>query len=55
MTEEVVLMFPKSKCTDVEFKGVPFIQVDTGMTTDQLIVMLLRYSASGESAGAVIE
>lgn len=56
MTEgEVILMFPKKKCTDTEFKGVPFIQVNTGMTTNQLIAMLLKYSASGESVGAVIE
>lgn len=51
----VVLNFPKEKCTDIVFKGAPFVQIDTGMTAEELVTMLLRWSASDDKVAVVKE
>jgi len=57
MIEEakVTLTFPKERCTETEFKGRPMITVDTDMTAQELIMMLMGYAASGESVAAAVK
>lgn len=51
----VSLTFPKSRCKDVDFKGEPFVTVDTGMTAEELIQMILRFSVTGEPVASVLK
>lgn len=57
MTEgpTVTLSFPKEHCTDFDFKGTPFVQVDTGMTAEELIVMLMRWNVSDDKIVAGVK
>lgn len=55
MTDNIVLTVPKEKCTDITIKGFPFVQVDIGMSADQLILYLMKYSASDEKMCAVVK
>ena len=57
MIEEVkvTLTFPKERCTETEFKGRPMVTVDTDMTAQELIMMLMGYAASGESVAAAVK
>lgn len=55
MTDNIVLTVPKEKCTDIILKGLPFVQVDVGMSADQLILFLMKYSASDEKMCAVVK
>lgn len=50
MTDTINLTFPESKCERIEIKGVSFITVDTGMTAEELILMLLKYDGGKEEA-----
>lgn len=43
----VVLHIPKDRCNEVEIKGTPFIQVDIGLTADELILFLLKWESDG--------
>lgn len=50
----ITLTFPKEYCIDTDFKGRQMVKIYTGMTAQELITMLLRYSVSGESTAAVL-
>lgn len=52
---DVVLIFPKDRCTDYNFKGVSCMKIDTGMTAEELILMLSEWKVSGEPFGSVIK
>lgn len=49
----VVLSFPKDRCKEITVKEVPFIQVDVGMSAEQLILYLMQYSVSDDKIGIV--
>ena len=49
----VVLNIPKERCKDIEINGTPFVQVDTDMTADELIIALMKWSASENKIGIV--
>lgn len=49
----VVLSFPKDRCKKITVKGIPFIQVDVGMSAEQLILYLMQYSVSDDNIGIV--
>ena len=49
----VVLSFPKDRCKEITVKGIPFVQVDVGMSAEQLILYLLQYSVSDDKIGIV--
>ena len=49
----VVLSFPKDRCKEITVKGIPFIQVDVGMSAEQLILYLMQYSVSDDNIGIV--
>lgn len=51
----VTLTFPKEYCIDTNFKGRPMVKIYTGMTAQELIIMLLRHAATGESIAAVLK
>lgn len=51
----VVFTVPKSQCTEVEIKGLPFVQVDMGMDADTFLLNYLKWQASGDSIGAVVK
>ena len=55
MTDNIVLTFPKGNCKEIVIKGLPFVQVDVGMSADQLILYLMKYSASEEKMCAVVK
>ena len=56
MTEpDVVLMFPKDRCMDYSFNGISCVRIDTGMTVEELIVMLTKWEVSDEPYGAVMK
>lgn len=50
----VVFSIPKERCKEVTFMGQKLVQVDIGLTTEELILMLMRWESSGNSFGAVI-
>ena len=50
---DVVLSFPKDRCKEITVKDVPFIQVDVGMSAEQLILYLMQYSVSDDEIGIV--
>ena len=50
---DVVLSFPKDRCKEITVKDVPFIQVDVGMSAEQLILILMKYSVSDDEIGIV--
>lgn len=52
---DVVLIFPKDRCTDYNFKGVSCMKIDTGMTVEALILMILEWRASGKPFGSVVK
>lgn len=49
----VVLSFPKDRCKEITVKDVPFVQVDVGMSAEQLILYLMQYSVSDDKIGIV--
>ncbi len=51
----VVFTVPKKQCTEVEIKGLPFIQVDMGMDADTFLLNYLKWQASGDDIGAVVK
>ena len=51
----VVLSFPKDRCKEITVKGIPFIQVDVGMSAEQLILYLMKYSVSDNEIGMVVK
>ena len=51
----VDLTFPKEKCKEIVIKGKPFIRIDTGLTIEELMLALMKYSASGDGFGALVE
>ena len=54
MTEpNVVLNISKERCTDIEINGAPFVQIDTDMTADELILALMKWSVSEDKIGVV--
>ena len=56
MTEpKVVLMFHKEHCKEIEIKGEPFVQIDTDMTANELIRVLLKWAVSDDKVGAVLK
>lgn len=55
MTDNIVLTFPKGNCKEIIIKGLPFVQVDVGMSADQLILYLMKYSTSDEKMCAVVK
>lgn len=55
MTDNIVLTFPKGNCKEITIKGLPFVQVDVGMSADQLILYLMKYSVSDEKMCAVVK
>ena len=55
MTDNIVLTFPKGNCKEIIIKGVPFVQVDVGMSADQQILYLMKYSASEKKMCAVVK
>jgi len=55
VTDNIVLTFPKGNCKDIVINGLPFVQVDVGMSADQLILYLMKYSASDEKMCAVVK
>ena len=50
---KLVLTFPKKRCKEVVVRGVQCIQIDTGLTSEEFLEMLLRYRISGEKEGYV--
>ena len=49
----VVLNIPKERCKDIVINGSPFVQIDTDMTADELILVLMKWSASEDKIGIV--
>ena len=55
MTDNLTLTFPKKNCEEITFKGQPFIHIDTGMTAEEFIEMLMRYAVSDDKVAVVIK
>lgn len=56
MTEkELVLTFPAEKVSEVEFKGRKMMRVETGMTTNEFIKMIMLYAVSDDETAAIVE
>ena len=54
MTEpNVVLNIPKERCKDIKINGAPFVQIDTDMTADELILVLTKWLVSDDKIGVV--
>lgn len=51
----LVFTVPKKQCTEVEIKGLPFVQVDIGMDADTFLLNFLKWQASGDGMGAVVK
>lgn len=51
----LVFTVPKKQCTEVEIKGLPFVQIDMGMDADTFLVNFLKWQASGDGMGAVVK
>ena len=51
----MALFFPKEKCTDVQVKGKPYIEIDVGMSAKEFILMFLEWEASGDKLGGVLK
>ena len=51
----VVLNIPKEHCKEVEIKGMPFIQVDIGLTPEELISILVKWVSNDKPLAAVIK
>lgn len=52
---KVVLTFYKERCKEVMIKGEPFVQIDTDMTADELIGVLLKWAVSDDKVGVVLK
>ena len=52
---DVVLIIPKDRCTDYNFKGIPCMKIDTGMTAEALILMISEWKVSGKPFGSVVK
>lgn len=50
MSKKVVLTFPEDVTERVIIGGRSFIKVDTGLTTEELLLALARYEAAGDTA-----
>lgn len=55
MSDNLVLSFPKKNCTEIEVKGIPFVQVDIGMTAQQFLLKMMQYVTSEDSIGIVVK
>ena len=51
---DVVLMFPKDRCEDYCFNGISCVKIDTGMSVEELILMLTKWEVSGEPYGSAV-
>lgn len=55
MSNNLVLSVPKKNCTEIEVKGIPFVQVDVGMTAQQFLLKMMEYVSNGETPCAIIK
>lgn len=54
MSDNLVLSVPKKNCTEIEVKGIPFMQIDVGMTAQQFMVKMMEYVSNGETPCAIV-
>lgn len=51
----LVFTVPKKQCTEVEIKGLPFVEIDMGMDADTFLLNFLKWQATGDDIGAVVK
>ena len=51
----LVFTVPKKQCTEVEIKGLPFVEIDMGMDADTCLLNFLKWQATGDDIGAVVK
>jgi hypothetical protein len=50
MSKKVILTFPEDATERVIIGGRKFIKIDTGLTTEELLLALARYETEGDTA-----
>lgn len=51
----LVFTVPKKQCTEVEIKGLPFVEIDMGMDADTFLLNFLKWQATGDDMGAIVK